>query len=58
MGKIEARRAVLRAGTDRPEPYGHRNVTLSPRNGTPAVLEERRPVEAADREAARAAVSG
>jgi cytochrome P450 len=52
------RRAVLRAGTDRPEPYGHRNVTLSPRNGTPAVLEERRPVEAADRESARAAVSG
>ena|SRR5215211_2772605 len=52
------RRAVLRAGTDRPEPYGHRNVTLSPRNGTPAVLEERRPAEAADRESARAAVSG
>jgi cytochrome P450 len=52
------RRAVLRAGTDRPEPYGHRNVTLSPRNGTPAVLEERRPVEAADRESARAAISG
>jgi cytochrome P450 len=52
------RRAVLRAGTDRPEPYGHRNVTLSPRNGTPAVLEESRPVEAADRESARAAVSG
>jgi cytochrome P450 len=52
------RRAVLRAGTDRPEPYGHRNVTLSPRNGTPAVLEERRPVDAADRESARAAVSG
>jgi cytochrome P450 family 135 len=35
------RRAVLRPGTDRPEPYGHRNVTLSPRNGTPAILEER-----------------
>jgi hypothetical protein len=33
-------------------------VTLSPRNGTPAVLEERRPVDAADRESARAAVSG
>ena len=51
------RRAILRAGSDRPEPYGHRNVTLSPRNGTPAILEERRPVEAADRESARAAVS-
>ena len=52
------RRAVLRAGTDRPESYSHRNVTLSPRNGTPAILEERRPVEAADPESARAAVSG
>jgi hypothetical protein len=36
------RRAELRPGTDRPEPYGHRNVTLSPRNGTPAILEQRR----------------
>ena len=35
------RRAELRPGTDRPEPYGHRNVTLSPRNGTPAILERR-----------------
>src|SRR5665809_54979 len=35
------RRAVLRPATDRPEPYGHRNVTLSPRNGTPAILERR-----------------
>jgi cytochrome P450 family 135 len=35
------RRAELRPGTDRPEPYGHRNVTLSPRNGTPAILEQR-----------------
>ena len=33
------RRAVLRPATDRPEPYGHRNVTLSPRNGTPANAE-------------------
>ena len=38
------RRAVLRAATDGPEPWGHRNVTLSPRNGTPAILEERRPL--------------
>ncbi len=35
------RRAELRPATDRPEPYGHRNVTLSPRNGTPAILVER-----------------
>ncbi|MGH2993607.1 MAG: cytochrome P450, partial [Solirubrobacterales bacterium] len=35
------RRAELRPGADRPEPYGHRNVTLSPRNGTPAILERR-----------------
>jgi len=36
-------RTVLRPATDRPEPYGHRNVTLSPRNGTPAILDERHP---------------
>jgi cytochrome P450 family 135 len=36
------RRATLRPATDRPEPFGHRNVTLSPRHGTPAILEERR----------------
>jgi cytochrome P450 len=38
------RRTVLRAATDAPEPWGHRNVTLSPRNGTPVILEERRPL--------------
>jgi cytochrome P450 family 135 len=32
------RRAELRPGTDRPEPIVRRNVTLSPRNGTPAIL--------------------
>jgi cytochrome P450 family 135 len=37
------RRTVLRPGTDRPEPFGHRNVTLSPRHGTPAILEQRHP---------------
>jgi cytochrome P450 family 135 len=36
------RRASLRPATDRPEPFGHRNVTLAPRHGTPAILEERR----------------
>jgi cytochrome P450 family 135 len=52
------RRAELRPATDRPEPYGHRNVTLSPRNGTPAILEERRPAgrDAPAREGERAAV--
>jgi cytochrome P450 len=35
------RRAVLRPATDRPEPMVRRNVTLSPRNGTPAMLERR-----------------
>jgi cytochrome P450 len=35
------RSAVLRPATDRPEPIVRRNVTLSPRNGTPAILEER-----------------
>jgi cytochrome P450 len=34
-------RAVLRPATDRPEPIVRRNVTLSPRNGTPAILVER-----------------
>jgi len=32
------RRAELRPGTDSPEPIVRRNVTLSPRNGTPAIL--------------------
>jgi cytochrome P450 len=32
------RRAELRPGTNRPEPIVRRNVTLSPRNGTPAIL--------------------
>jgi cytochrome P450 len=35
--------AELRAATDRPEPIVRRNVTLSPRNGTPAILVSRRP---------------
>jgi cytochrome P450 len=34
--------AELRPASDRPEPVVRRNVTLSPRNGTPAVLVERR----------------
>jgi cytochrome P450 len=52
------RRSELRAATDRPEPYGHRNVTLSPRNGTPAILENRRPAgrDAPARQGERAAV--
>ncbi|HEX2435444.1 MAG TPA: cytochrome P450 [Solirubrobacterales bacterium] len=53
------RRAELRPGTDRPEPYGHRNVTLSPRNGTPALLDGRRPRHAAaSREDEPAKVAG
>jgi cytochrome P450 len=36
------RRATLRPATDRPERMVRRNVTLSPRGGTPAVLVERR----------------
>jgi cytochrome P450 family 135 len=35
--------AELRSATGRPEPIVRRNVTLSPRNGTPAILVERRP---------------
>jgi len=35
-------RATLRPATDRPERVVRRNVTLSPRGGTPAVLVERR----------------
>jgi cytochrome P450 len=35
-------RATLRPATDRPERIVRRNVTLSPRGGTPAVLVERR----------------
>jgi cytochrome P450 len=44
--------ADLRPATDRPEPIVRRNVTLSPRNGTPAILVERtrhpRPRQSAD----------
>ena len=36
------RRATLRPASDRPERMVRRNVTLSPRGGTPAVLVERR----------------
>jgi cytochrome P450 family 135 len=36
------RRATLRPASDGPERMVRRNVTLSPRGGTPAVLEERR----------------
>jgi cytochrome P450 len=36
-------RAELRSATGRPEPIVRRNVTLSPQNGTPAILVERRP---------------
>ena len=36
------RRATLRPASDRPEKMVRRNVTLSPRGGTPAVLVERR----------------
>jgi len=36
------RRATLRPARDRPEKMVRRNVTLSPRGGTPAVLVERR----------------
>lgn len=35
-------RAVLRPASDRPEPIMRRNITLSPRHGTPAVLVKRR----------------
>jgi cytochrome P450 len=35
-------RATLRPATDRPERIVRRNVTLSPRGGTPAILVERR----------------
>jgi cytochrome P450 len=31
----------LEPGTDRPEPVGRRNITLSPRNGTPAIVRAR-----------------
>jgi cytochrome P450 len=34
-------RADLRPGTDTAEPIVRRNVTLSPRNGTPAILAAR-----------------
>ncbi len=36
------RRATLRPASDRPERMVRRNVTLSPRGGTPAILVERR----------------
>jgi cytochrome P450 family 135 len=36
------RRATLRPASDRPERMVRRNVTLSPRGGTPAILMERR----------------
>jgi cytochrome P450 len=36
-------RATLRPATDEPEPIVRRNVTLAPRNGTPAILAERAP---------------
>ncbi len=36
------RRATLRPASDRPERMVRRNVTLSPRDGTPAILMERR----------------
>ena len=38
--------AELRPATDRPEPIVRRNVTLSPRNGTPAILVSRQPSRA------------
>ena len=38
--------AELRPATDRPEPIVRRNVTLSPRNGTPAILVSRQPARA------------
>jgi cytochrome P450 family 135 len=34
-------RATVRPATDDPEPIVRRNVTLAPRNGTPAILERR-----------------
>jgi cytochrome P450 len=34
-------RAQLEPGTDEPEPVGRRNITLSPKHGTPAILRER-----------------
>ncbi len=37
-------RATLRPATDEPEQIVRRNVTLAPRNGTPAILAERTPV--------------
>jgi cytochrome P450 family 135 len=37
-----ARRTVLRPASDRPERVVRRNITLSPRRGTPAILAERR----------------
>ena len=34
-------RARLEPASERPEPIGRRNITLSPKNGTPAILRER-----------------
>jgi cytochrome P450 len=34
-------RVRLEPATDRPEPVGRRNITLSPKHGTPAILRER-----------------
>ena len=36
-------RCELRAASPRPERVGRRNITLSPRDGTPVVLSARRP---------------
>ena len=45
--------AELRSATARPEPIVRRNVTLSPRNGTPAVLVERHPAAHGDNRLSR-----
>ena len=53
------RRTELRPGSKAPEEWGRRNVTLSPRTGTPAILERRRPSKGAvSREPERAPVAG
>jgi len=53
------RRAELRPGSEGPEAWGRRNVTLSPRDGTPAILERRRSSQgAAARAPERAPVAG
>jgi cytochrome P450 family 135 len=45
--------AELRPATDQAEPIVRRNVTLSPRNGTPAILVRRQPPELTSAEPAR-----